>query len=78
MVKVSIADDGPGIPPGQLETIFDKFTRIALPDMPQGTGLGLAFCRLAIDSHGGRIWAESTLGQGSSFHLTLPIGDSPK
>jgi NtrC-family two-component system sensor histidine kinase KinB len=72
MIEIKIADDGPGIPAAQLEPIFDKFTRIALPDMPQGTGLGLAFCRLAIDSHGGRIWAESELGQGSSFHFTLP------
>jgi NtrC-family two-component system sensor histidine kinase KinB len=73
MIEVKIVDNGPGIPADQLETIFDKFTRIALPDMPQGTGLGLAFCRLAVDSHGGRIWAESELGQGSTFHFTLPI-----
>jgi PAS domain S-box-containing protein len=72
MIEVNIGDNGPGIPADQLESIFDKFTRIALPDMPQGTGLGLAFCRLAVDSHGGRIWAESELGQGSSFHFTLP------
>ena len=73
MIEAKITDDGPGIPPDQLETIFEKFTRIALPDMPQGTGLGLAFCKLAIDTHGGRIWAEGDIGQGSSFHFTLPI-----
>jgi PAS domain S-box-containing protein len=72
-VEVSVADNGPGIPPDQIQTIFEKFTRVRRQNGPQGTGLGLAFCHLAVNSHGGRIWVESTLGKGSIFRFTLPV-----
>jgi len=76
-VIVSVQDQGPGIPPADLERIFDKYARVSQEDRPrskQGTGLGLAFCKLAVEAHGGRIWVESVLGQGSTFSFRLPVG----
>lgn len=77
-VKVSVADHGPGIPPNQLERIFDKFYRVVGTE-PRGTqrpgsGLGLAVCRGLVEAHGGQIWAENRSGGGAVFHLTLPVG----
>lgn len=69
---VSVADSGPGIPAEDLEKIFDKFTRVTKDDRPKGLGLGLAFCRMAVEAHGGSIWVESEEGQGSTFSFTLP------
>ncbi|MEE9188915.1 MAG: GAF domain-containing protein [Anaerolineales bacterium] len=72
-VKMWVQDSGPGIPAKEQEHIFDKFTRLN-PEMSQkGFGLGLAYCRLAIEGHGGRIWVESEAGQGSRFCFTLPL-----
>jgi len=71
--KIWVQDSGPGIPAKEQEHIFDKFTRLN-PEMSQkGIGLGLAYCRLAIEGHGGRIWVESEAGQGSQFCFTLPL-----
>ena len=72
-ILVSVRDSGPGIPEEDRERIFDKFTRVTRDSRPKGIGLGLAFCRLAVEAHGGRIWVESQEGQGSTFHFTLPI-----
>lgn len=72
-VEIAVADNGLGIPPDQLPSLFEKFTRVRHKDGPEGTGLGLAFCKLAIENHGGRIWAESILAQGTTFRFTLPI-----
>jgi PAS domain S-box-containing protein len=72
-VLISVADNGPGIPAGEQQHIFDKFSRIQAEGRPKGLGLGLAFCRLAVEAHNGRIWVESQEGQGSSFHFTLPV-----
>ena len=72
MIEIAVTDNGPGIPPDQLNSIFKKFTRVRRQDSPKGTGLGLAFCRLAVNAHGGRIWAESTLGQGTTIRFVLP------
>jgi len=72
-MQVWIQDNGPGIPLADQERIFDKFTRLKGKDMPAGVGVGLAFCRLAVQGHGGRIWVESNPGQGSRFAFTLPI-----
>jgi NtrC-family two-component system sensor histidine kinase KinB len=69
---VSVSDSGPGIPVEDLDKIFDKFTRVTKDDRPKGLGLGLAFCRLAIEAHGGKIWVESEEGRGSTFSFTLP------
>ncbi len=76
-VLVSIADRGPGIPPGDLERIFDKFYRVSgtarRNSSIMGTGLGLAVCRGLIEAHGGRIWAENRPGGGAVFQFTLPL-----
>jgi PAS domain S-box-containing protein len=69
---ISVADSGPGIPAEDLDKIFDKFTRVTKDDRPKGLGLGLAFCRLAVEAHGGKIWVESEEGKGSTFSFTLP------
>jgi len=74
-VVVAVTDTGIGIPPGDLELIFEKFRRSGdiLTNNNQGTGLGLAITRQIVEYHGGTIWAESTLGQGSTFTFTLPL-----
>ena len=73
-VEVSVADTGPGIPAGNLITIFEKFQQ-AIPEGSRpvnGTGLGLAIAKQIITHHGGKIWAESELGHGSTFIFVLP------
>ena len=72
MVLCWVLDNGPGIPAPDRERIFDKFTRLHPNDEPRGMGLGLAFCRLAVEKHGGQIWVESPSGEGSCFKFTLP------
>jgi signal transduction histidine kinase len=73
-VEISVSDNGPGIPPDQLERIFERFTRgdAGLTQRVGGTGLGLAISKSLVDLHGGSIRAESTVGQGSTFHVRLP------
>ncbi|GAP12564.1 protein containg PAS domain S-box [Longilinea arvoryzae] len=72
-IEVGVSDSGPGIPPEAHEAIFNKFTRLHTERMPKGLGLGLAFCRLAVQSHGGKIWVEDEPGHGSRFLFTLPV-----
>lgn len=72
-ITVRIQDDGLGIALADQERIFDKFARIQPGGRPKGLGLGLAFCRLAVEAHGGRIWVESEADMGSTFAFTLPI-----
>ncbi|HUL31617.1 MAG TPA: ATP-binding protein [Thermodesulfobacteriota bacterium] len=73
-VKVSVADTGPGIPAGSLITIFEKFQQAATQGTRpvNGTGLGLAVAKQIIMHHGGKIWAESEFGRGSTFIFVLP------
>ncbi|MBK9923964.1 MAG: GAF domain-containing protein [Anaerolineales bacterium] len=68
-----IRDHGSGIPASEQEHIFDKFTRLRGKGKAGGLGIGLAFCRLAVQGHGGKIWVESEMGKGSTFHFTFPI-----
>jgi signal transduction histidine kinase len=73
-VVVSVRDTGPGLPAEVQTRLFQKFVRGAGPG--RGSGLGLAFCRLAVEAHGGRIWADSAPGQGAAFHFTLPVSQT--
>jgi signal transduction histidine kinase len=73
-VLFHVRDQGRGIPPDKLEAIFGRFQQVDASDARDkgGSGLGLAICRSIIEEHGGRIWAESTAGQGSTLSFTLP------
>jgi signal transduction histidine kinase len=70
----TIKDEGRGIPHDKLETIFERFQQVDASDSrnQDGTGLGLAICRNIVQQHGGKIWVESQLGEGSTFFFTLP------
>ncbi len=74
-VQFSVQDNGPGIPAPEHEHIFDKFIRLNTSEGLKGMGLGLSFCRLAVEGHGGRIWVESEPGAGSCFKFTLPAAE---
>lgn len=72
---IAVQDQGPGIPEEFIEEIFQPFLQVDVSDSRshQGLGLELAICRQIIQRHGGRIWAESTLGEGSTFYIALPL-----
>jgi signal transduction histidine kinase len=70
---VFVKDTGPGIAPDVQHRLFDKFVTGRVHG--RGSGLGLAFCRLVVEAHGGRIWVESELGQGAVFNFTVPVVD---
>lgn len=76
-VILQVSDNGPGIPARDQAHIFDKFYRGKNMDKQQGSGLGLAIVKSIVDAHNGRIWVESTLGQGSSFFIVLPVNKPP-
>ncbi len=77
MVRFRVQDSGPGIPSEHLPRIFERFYRVekARSRATGGTGLGLSIARHLVEQHGGRIWAESELGRGSTFFFTLPAAD---
>jgi len=75
-ILVWVEDNGSGIPASEHERIFDKFTRLKTENAPKGLGLGLAYCRLAIQAHGGKIWVDSEVGVGSRFTFSLPVVQS--
>jgi len=74
LVRITVADSGIGIPPDQLEQIFEKFYQVGFTTsgVREGTGLGLAISKRLIEMHGGSIWIESEPGNGSRFHFTVP------
>nr|MDQ3280883.1 ATP-binding protein [Acidobacteriota bacterium] len=71
-IRFAVADTGRGIPADALERIFEKFGQVDATSSV-GTGLGLAFCKLAVEAHDGSITVESTPGAGSTFTITIPI-----
>ncbi|MFC1835686.1 sensor histidine kinase [Thermodesulfobacteriota bacterium] len=77
-VLIVISDNGIGIPAEHLGKIFDRFFRVPRPSGQAGTGLGLSIAKKIVDSHGGRIWAESENGRGTTFAFTLPKSKQEK
>jgi PAS domain S-box-containing protein len=80
VIRVQVIDTGPGIPDEYKETIFDRYSQVpGQKGRRASAGLGLAFCRLAIESHGGAIWVENNPGPkgGSIFAFTLPVSRAP-
>jgi signal transduction histidine kinase len=75
VVIVCVSDTGPGIPREARHRIFDKFTQLDQRAIRghKGSGLGLAFCRLVVEAHGGRIWVDDAEGGGAAFCFTLPL-----
>ncbi len=74
-VIFSVSDTGEGIPKEAFERIFEKFGQVETRQggRKMSTGLGLTFCKMTVEAHGGRIWVEGELGKGSTFSFTLPI-----
>ena len=74
-ILITVSDNGPGIPADYQEIIFRKFEQVHAQHAPRvrSSGLGLTFCRLATESHGGRIWVTSTEGEGSTFFMQFPL-----
>jgi signal transduction histidine kinase len=75
-IRFGVRDTGPGIPSDRLLTVFDRYWQHA-KDRHGGLGLGLYIARCIVDAHGGKIWAESLPGEGSTFYFTLPAASSP-
>jgi two-component system sensor histidine kinase KdpD len=74
-VEVVVADEGPGLPHGAEQRVFEKFYRA--PGSQRGFGLGLPICQAIVTAHGGRIWAESRTPRGAAVHFTLPAAGEP-
>jgi signal transduction histidine kinase len=70
--RFSVTDTGPGIPPEQIPQLFGRFWQADSADR-RGVGLGLSIAKGIVEAHGGRIWVESRVGAGSTFHFTLPL-----
>ena len=77
-VRFWVKDTGPGIPPEEQPRLFEKYARLSTGKRAKGIGLGLAYCRLAVEAHGGKIGVESTPGQGATFFFTLPVASAAK
>ncbi|HSC12971.1 MAG TPA: sensor histidine kinase KdpD [Rhodanobacteraceae bacterium] len=73
VVEITVADVGPGLPPGQEQRVFDKFHRAAEEPAQSGFGLGLAICKTIIEAHGGEIGARNLAGGGAEFRFSLPL-----
>ena len=78
-VLFTVADNGPGVAPEYRDLIFRKFESVKLPGAARarGSGLGLAFCRMVVEAHGGHVWVQSAPGEGAAFHVQLPLVPAP-
>jgi signal transduction histidine kinase len=76
LLRLSVKDSGAGIPEEDQGHIFERFVQSRQNDRSVGAGLGLAYCKLAVETFGGSIWAESRLGEGSEFIILLPCLDN--
>jgi len=75
-VRVEVVDTGPGVPDEYKAKLFERFVQVqGRRGARRGIGLGLTFCRMVVDAHGGRIWIEDNPGGGSIFAFTLPVAD---
>lgn len=74
-IQIALTDEGPGIPEGEIEAVFDKFVQSSKTKTKAGgTGLGLAICRQIVDGHHGRIWfTNNANGPGATVHVNLPL-----
>jgi two-component system sensor histidine kinase KdpD len=77
-LDIAVTDDGPGLPSGQEEAVFEKFTRGERESAKPGVGLGLAICRAIVNAHGGTIHAANRPEGGTAFVFTLPLGTPPE
>ncbi len=75
-IEITIADDGPGIPPEVIPRIFDPF--FTTKDVGEGSGLGLSIVHGIVDRHGGRIEVQSRVGEGTTFRIVLPVEAAPR
>jgi len=75
--RFSVADTGPGIAPEELPHLFQPYWAAKRHSVRKGTGLGLYICKGIVEAHGGRIWAESDVGQGAKLVFTVPIAPRP-
>ncbi|MGH2562283.1 MAG: ATP-binding protein [Thermomicrobiales bacterium] len=75
-IAFGVMDRGPGIPATQLPRLFEKFYRASNAAHAGGTGIGLAICKGLVEAHGGRIWVESRVGEGTAFRFTIPLADA--
>jgi signal transduction histidine kinase len=76
-LRLSVSDTGAGIPSDMLEAVFQRFRQVTKNDH-RGLGLGLYICRCIVESHGGRMWVDSELGHGSTFHIAIPEAGPPR
>jgi two-component system sensor histidine kinase KdpD len=76
-IEITVSDDGPGLPAGREEALFEKFTRGERESAKPGVGLGLAICRAIVEAHGGQIRAGRSAAGGAAFTFTLPLGTPP-
>jgi signal transduction histidine kinase len=77
-IRVDVSDTGPGVPDEYKARLFDRFVQMeGAHGRRRGTGLGLTYCRLTIEAHGGTIWIEDNPAGGAIFAFTLPVADVP-
>jgi signal transduction histidine kinase len=75
MARISVSDQGIGIPADQLQSIFERFQQVVGDEKQSaGSGLGLTICQYLVHLQGGEIWVDSEVGKGSTFYFTLPLG----